>query len=308
MGEHQVRFLLDRPRALRTRCTPRGGRQAEAERAGGPSRSRTAFCAVASPCRAAHVAWQSTQSLSLSRCVVLVPLWSTVAAWCSARPRRAPRRAWPIAGPTWLRRCRAVALEAGPVLHVLERHLVARGALHLDRLVGEDHRPGVPEPVAGDGARCGGVAPRQVEHAARPAPRRNATAAPAAAAPMRSQRLVSPSEASERCEARSRMSRSPRLERVHQLDRDRAVEARGRRLGAEAVRADVDRARRLRGAPTSRLARDVLARRRLALEVHEALAVDDHALVERHARVGQVDLAARVAPDAQPLAGRRSCA
>jgi hypothetical protein len=41
--------------------------------------------------------------------------------------------------------------------------------------------------------------------------------------------------------------------------------------------------------------------RRVALAVLDAVAQRNEALVERDARVGQVDLAARRAPDAQPV-------
>jgi hypothetical protein len=40
----------------------------------------------------------------------------------------------------------------------------------------------------------------------------------------------------------------------------------------------------------------------LALAVDDAVAVDEESLVERDARIGQVDLAARRASDAQPVA------
>src|SRR5262249_3843245 len=101
-----------------------------------------------------------------------------------------------------------------------------------------------------------------------------------------------------------RQARRGLRERLYQLDRDRAVEAFGRRDAGEAVGADVDRGARLELRRAQRLARGRAGvdERCVALAVDDAVAQRDEAPVERDARVGRVDLAARRAADAQPVA------
>src|SRR4029077_1727185 len=89
----------------------------------------------------------------------------------------------------------------------------------------------------------------------------------------------------------------------HQLDRDRAVEALGRLDAGEAVRSDVERRAGLQAHRAHGLARGrgMDHARGVALAVDEAVAERDEAWVERDPRVGQVDLAACRAADAQPV-------
>jgi hypothetical protein len=239
--------------------------------------------------------WQLAQKLSSSRWVDFRPLWSR---WQVAQRaplehrRRLQRRPDVVADGR-------MALEAGRVAHLLEGDLVAGGALLLDRLVREQQRSRVPEAVAeARGLRV--VPPWEVEHAARgngeEGEQHHHQQQPGGAP-------LADAERGERQAIGAGGHPGARLERAHQLHQQGAVVALGRRLRLEAIGPDVHRL--ARDQPRrAHAAGDVLVAA-LALEVHQAVAVDHHAVLERHARVGEVDLAARVAAHAQPLGVER---
>jgi hypothetical protein len=92
---------------------------------------------------------------------------------------------------------------------------------------------------------------------------------------------------------------------VGELDAQRGVVAHGRGDRLEPVRPDVDRRAQAQALGARLLAGRAVRRhqgQRFALDVDElAAARHEHALLERDARVGQVDLAARVAAHPQDL-------
>ena len=152
-GNIEVRFLRDRRLRPGARASRPLRREATAGTADGRVAKSVTFCAMAPHALPRMSRWQSTQKRSSSRCVRLDALVVAVARG-AARALEEPSPGLRDLRAPHVMADVAVALEARAVLHVLEGDLVARGALRLDRLVREDHRPRVPEPVADDRAFC----------------------------------------------------------------------------------------------------------------------------------------------------------